>query len=133
LNSKQPIRDTEEIRVNDSGGKGSAISYAYHLIDPIALAGLAEVMAHGAEKYAPGNWRKVKPEEHLNHLMHHLMLYEVSNHPMAKEEHLKGVLARAMMLYTTVISPAYEWEGTDWDRQTEKENTNEQSDDSDNI
>jgi hypothetical protein len=40
-----------------------------------ALAEVAKVLAHGAEKYAPENWRKVEGSRYLDAALRHLFAY----------------------------------------------------------
>ena len=83
---------------NDQGGMQSAVEYRFDLIDTSAIFALAEVLAIGAKKYAPDNWRKISPNDHLNHMLIHAMAWKAGD---TQDDHLGHALTRAMMLYAT--------------------------------
>ena len=72
----QPDVPTE---VNENGGRQSATPYAFHFLPPHALFAAAEVAKYGAEKYGETllnrNYKKIPPEEHVNHAIQHLFAY----------------------------------------------------------
>lgn len=42
------------------------------LIPPLAELEMAKVLTFGAEKYAPGNWKKIEPERYVSAAMRHI-------------------------------------------------------------
>lgn len=63
---------TEEITVNESGGKQSKLYTAYHLMDPRASHAHAAILHRGELKYGRDNWRKIDAEQHVNRAIAHL-------------------------------------------------------------
>lgn len=61
-----------------------------------ALLRIGRVLKHGMkyEQGRPDNWRGVPPEEHLNHALRHLALWQIGD---GGEDHVGHVLARMMM------------------------------------
>lgn len=45
------------------------------LVDPKWLLSVGYVLGHGAEKYAPGNWKKVEESRYVAAAMRHLLAY----------------------------------------------------------
>lgn len=82
------------VESNENGGMQSVVEGRFDLIPPIAAFELAQVMQHGAEKYAPGNWKKIPVDSHLNHLLMHVFAYLAGDR---QEKHLTHALARAAM------------------------------------
>lgn len=82
------------IVTNEQGGMQSQVEGRFDLIPAVAMFELANVMAHGAEKYAPNNWRKIDVDSHLNHLLQHVFAYLAGDR---QESHLSHALARAAM------------------------------------
>lgn len=93
----------QPIITNEQGGMQAANEYAFHLIDTGALFELAKVMGEGAKKYAPGNWRKISPEDHFDHLLMHLLAWKAGDR---QDNHLGHALARAVMLFATAKQSA---------------------------
>jgi hypothetical protein len=77
---------------NDIGAKQSAIPYAFHLIDGLAMFKMAEVLHAGAIKYGIGNWRGLPVEDHINHLLAHAFAYLAGDE---SDDHLSHILCRA--------------------------------------
>ena len=88
------------IDTNIHGGKGSRIQGAFHLIGTRFLNKLSERMKLGSERYSLNNWRKCPPEEHLDHMMEHIMNLRNGD---VSEDHLGGIAARCMMFVETWI------------------------------
>jgi hypothetical protein len=89
-------KDTETT-TNENGGMQSLSPYRFDLIPPEAMFRVAEVFAYGATKYAPDNWRKIKSDDHLNHLFQHLYAYMAGDR---QDDHLGHALCRMMMFVT---------------------------------
>ena len=81
------------ITTNERGGGQSYIPFRFDLLDGKALSGLARVLAEGAEKYAPNNWRLIPLQDHLNHAMMHIFAYLAED---TQDEHLEHALTRLM-------------------------------------
>lgn len=92
------------IVTNARGGKQSYTTYAYHLVDAVAMQELARVMAEGARRYAPDNWRLITIEDHLNHMMMHVYAYLAGD---TQDDHLEHVLTRAMFVVALHKRPHY--------------------------
>ncbi len=86
------------IEVNEKGGKQSKPAYRFDLIDPDAILSLSEVLAYGAEKYAPDNWRLIPSRDHFNHMMIHYYAWLKGD---TTDDHLGHFFCRAMMVYAT--------------------------------
>jgi hypothetical protein len=67
--------EPEGIDTNERGGMQSKLAVRYDLLDGRAMDRLAAVLAYGAKKYAPDNWRLIDVDAHLNHAMKHIMNY----------------------------------------------------------
>ena len=90
---------------NSRGGESSQLAFSYHLIDPIALQELARTMAHGEQHgYKRDNWRLLSIEEHLNHLLMHVVAYMSGD---KQDNHLSHAFARAMMIVALEHRPDY--------------------------
>lgn len=89
--------------VNERGGKQSQTNYRFDLIDAPAMFKLAEVLAYGATKYEPNNWRKIDPQDHLNHALQHLFAFQAGDR---SDDHLGHALCRVMMLVATEMAAA---------------------------
>ena len=77
----QPDVPTE---VNENGGRQSATPYAFHFLPPHAMFAAAEVAKYGAEKYGETlfdrNYKKIPPEEHVNHaILRAMFAFEVDH------------------------------------------------------
>ena len=93
----QPDAPTE---TNENGGRQSATPYAFHFLPPHALFAAAEVAKYGAEKYGETlldrNYKKIPPEEHVNHAIQHLFAYLAGD---KSDDHLSHAILRAMFAY----------------------------------
>ena len=87
-----------EVIENENGGKQSKAQYAFHLIDTEAILRLAEVLQHGASRYARDNWRKIPAEEHFNHALIHWYAFLQGDQT---DDHLGHFFCRAMMAFAT--------------------------------
>lgn len=82
------------IHTNEQGGQQSKIEGRFDLIPPVAMLELAKIMAYGARRYAPNNWRKIPLDDHVNHMLMHLFAYVAGDR---QDDHLGHALARAAM------------------------------------
>ena len=82
------------ISVNEQGGKQSLSPYRVDLMPPVALLKVAEVLAIGAKRYAPNNWRKIPVEDHLNHMLVHAFAMLAGDE---SDDHVGHMACRAMM------------------------------------
>lgn len=104
-----PIQhDGAEVVTNEVGGKQSRLGARYDLLPPFAETLVAQVLAHGAEKYGEWNWRNLPTSDHINHTKGHiaaaiaddqqdLIIPDVS----AKVNHLAKVACRALFALET--------------------------------
>ena len=83
-----------EIVVNKNGGKQSKSPFRFDLIPPEAMFKLAEVLAYGAERYTPNNWRLIPRHKHLNHALVHAFAYMAGD---TTDEHFEHFLCRVVM------------------------------------
>ncbi len=79
---------------NVAGGRQSALPYRFDLIDALAIFRLARVLAYGAERYEPNNWRKIPVDDHLNHAVAHIYAYLGGD---TQDDHLGHAFCRLMM------------------------------------
>ncbi len=84
---------TDEIVVNDEGGKQQALGYRFDLFDPHAMYKLAAVLKKGADKYGADNWRGIPARDHVNHAIEHLFAYLAGD---TSEPHIDHALTRTM-------------------------------------
>lgn len=93
----QPDVPTE---TNAQGGKQSATPYAFHMLPPNAVFATAQVAKQGAEKYGETPWnrnyKRISPEEHVNHAVQHLFAYLAGDE---SDDHLSHAILRAMFAY----------------------------------
>jgi hypothetical protein len=91
---------------NERGGKQSHVAYRYDLIPPEILMVLARIYDYGAQRYEPDNWKKISTEDHLNHVMVHLVAYRAGDR---SDDHLGHMMWRAQAaLYTAIHDLAYD-------------------------
>jgi hypothetical protein len=85
--------------VNEKGGKQSDTEYAFHLCDFEALLAIAKRLQYGVRRgYPRDNWRLIPAEEHFNHMLIHSLAAIGGD---TTDEHLDGMICRAMMFYAT--------------------------------
>lgn len=78
---------------NDSGGKQSAVPYAFDCFDPNAMFAMAKVLKEGKDKYGKNNWKKIPTDDHLNHLLMHIFAFMAGDQ---SDEHMAHIMCRAM-------------------------------------
>ena len=83
------------IVTNAKGGEQSACPYAFHLLDGDAMFRLASILAYGAERYEPNNWRRIDLKDHLNHALQHIMAYLAGD---TQDDHLGHAFCRMMFV-----------------------------------
>jgi hypothetical protein len=79
--------------VNEHGGKQSKVEYAFDQLDPLAMFQLAGIIQKGAEKYGRDNWKRITPEEHLNHALQHIFAHLAGD---KQDDHLGHAFCRLM-------------------------------------
>ena len=88
------------IETNAMGGKQSATPYAFHMLPPNAVFATAQVAKQGAEKYGETPWnrnyKRISPEDHVNHAVQHLFAYLAGDE---SDDHLSHAILRAMFAY----------------------------------
>lgn len=82
------------IVTNEQGGQQSHTPYRADLMPPLALLKVSEVLAIGAKRYAPNNWKKIPPEDHLNHMIIHAYAHLAGD---VSDDHVGHMACRAMM------------------------------------
>lgn len=86
------MKDGETIITKD-GGKQSFVSARVDLIPPECLLLLGQCLGFGADKYGEENWKKIPLQDHLNHVMVHVLKFQAGDRT---EPHLVNVLARGV-------------------------------------
>jgi len=81
------------VETNAAGGQQSNTGCLL-LETPRALLHVGGVFAHGASKYARGNWRLIPVEDHINHVLVHLMAHLAGDE---QDDHLGHALCRMLM------------------------------------
>lgn len=91
-----PISGTRDlpVEVNSEGGMQSSTLGRFDLIPGESLVSLARVYGEGAKKYEENNWHKISEEDHINHALEHLAMYEMGR---TDEPHLDHALCRLSM------------------------------------
>lgn len=91
---------SEDTETNLAGGKQSYTPARFDLIPPEAMAQMAMVLKHGADKYGEENWRLIGTKDHVNHALQHLF-----HHLQSGElEDLTHALCRVAFAVETFIS-----------------------------
>lgn len=85
-----------------NGAKQSATEYRYDLLDPWAMAQLANVLHKGAEKYGANNWHGIPVESSLNHAVAHIYAYLAGD---TREPHLAHAFTRLMFALAKSSNP----------------------------
>lgn len=88
------VGPNQEMTVNESGGKQSAIPYRCDLLPARASLGVAHILHEGAEKYGDDNWRKIGVNDHLNHAITHLFARLSGDR---QDDHLGHAATRLLM------------------------------------
>lgn len=80
--------------VNDKGGKQSASPFRCDLLPANATLAVAKVLAYGAAKYGDNNWRAIPLQDHLNHVLTHILAYLAGDE---SDDHLEHAACRMIM------------------------------------
>lgn len=72
----------------------------FRLIPPEIKLWLAEILTHGAQKYAPDNWKKIEVERYWDALDRHINAYQLGEDfdKDSKMHHLKHALTNMMFI-----------------------------------
>lgn len=81
-------------RQSDSPGRAD-------LLPPLSLLEIAKVLKYGAEKYEPNNWRGIPLEDHLNHVLIHLLAYLAGDR---SDDHLGHAACRMLFAHETALT-----------------------------
>lgn len=92
---------TGRIVTNERGGKQSASPYFLRGLPPLALLRIGRVLKEGAEEYEADpfgdvtrrNWHRISSDEHLEHLMAHVVAYL---HGDITEDHAGHIATRSL-------------------------------------
>lgn len=84
---------------NAAGGKQSESPYRFDLLPPLALAEVAAILKHGADKYGDDNWYSLSPEECSTHVLQHAFAFLAGDTTEGGDpiHHLRRVACRALM------------------------------------
>jgi len=91
--------DVETVE-NEAGAKQSNVPYRMDLVDARAMFEMTRVLAEGADKYGPGNWRGIPIQDHLNHLLVHAYAYLAGD---TSDDHLAHLMCRAMFAQAVAL------------------------------
>jgi hypothetical protein len=91
---------------NELGAGQSKLDARFDLIDGPALFEMAQVLDYGAKKYGDNNWRGIKVEDHLNHLIMHAYAYLSGDE---SDNHLSHIMCRAMFAQAVAIQDGDAW------------------------
>lgn len=77
-----PTNTSHRVHINERGGKQSASDHFLRGLPPRAILRVARILKRGAETYEADpfgnvlerNWHKVSANEHLEHLLKHIIL-----------------------------------------------------------
>lgn len=94
----------QELETKENGAQQTAIPFRFDLIDPIAMFELANVVASGAKKYKPNNWRGLTVEDHLNRVLAHVYAHLAGD---KTDDHLEHALCRMMFAVAKKHRPEF--------------------------
>jgi hypothetical protein len=83
---------------NTAGGRQSVLPYRCDLLPAVAVLRVARVLAEGAAKYGPDNWRQIPAGDHLNHGLTHLLALQAGDQSDAHLAHAACRLLFALEL-----------------------------------
>jgi hypothetical protein len=61
--------------VDHNGFSQSESPYRFDLMPPLAIASVAKILKHGADKYGAWSFLLGSPDDHLNHAIQHIFAY----------------------------------------------------------
>lgn len=70
------------------------------------LLTIGKVLQYGAERYAPGNWRLIPREEHINHALIHLVASLAGD---TQDDHIEHAMCRIHMAIATKESEGFSY------------------------
>ena len=72
----------------------------YDLIPPEIKLWLAEILTHGAKKYAPDNWKNVEVNRYIAAMERHMVAWQLGEEydPDSGYHHLKHILTNAAFI-----------------------------------
>lgn len=86
---------------NANGGRQSQLNYRFDKMDPKSIFEMCKVLHEGVVKYGDDeNWRKISIEDHLNHLLMHVLAYLAGDR---SDGHLSHTMCRAMFAQGVAI------------------------------
>lgn len=86
------------IETNAEGASQSKVDYHFHTLDPQAMLVLAQVQAHGDNKYGVNNWHGIPTSDHINHALIHIYAWLAGD---KQDDHLEHALARVFLAVAT--------------------------------
>lgn len=101
------------IATNERGGKQASTEYFLRGLPPLALLRIGRVLKAGAEQYEDDpfgdvsvrNWHKITADEHLEHLLTHIVHYLSGD---LNEDHAGHIATRALFFLHQLITEAHE-------------------------
>jgi|GEM_PF-2393797 len=94
--------DDMPVETLENGAMQSAVNYRYDLLDPFALAAVAQIAHKGAAKYGENNWHGIPLHSHLNHCLAHIYAYLAGD---LGEPHLQHALCRMVFAVGKLLNP----------------------------
>lgn len=87
----------QPVYINEAGGKQSVSPYRLDLLPPLAILEVAKILKKGADKYGAWNWLQIQSDDHLNHMMQHVMAAIAGDTSEVDPlEHARQAVCRAM-------------------------------------
>ncbi|MCK5645117.1 MAG: hypothetical protein KAJ19_30230 [Gammaproteobacteria bacterium] len=105
LSDRREILD-DEVVTNENGAKQTDLKARYDLLPALAIARVAQVMHHGAEKYGEDNWRGLGVRECHNHTLGHAIAFNSYSEDVDGLEDLAHAATRALMTLELALA---EW------------------------
>ena len=78
---------------NEHGAAQSDSPYLITQIPPMVLLKIAEKLKIGADKYGKDNWKGISIDDHINHMMVHILAYMAGD---TTDEHLVNAACRVI-------------------------------------
>lgn len=83
---------------DERGFKSRKMDRAFHLIPPVAISKVAEVLHGGMIDHGRDNWRKAGAEEHVNRAIAHLYAFLAGD---TQDDHLAHAACRVLFAMET--------------------------------
>lgn len=90
---KSKKHDSQELEINELGGKQSKLKERFDYLPPNAVSSCARTIGYGESKYGEGNWKKISILSHINHALAHLFKYLAKD---KSEDHLAHATSRLL-------------------------------------